>query len=125
MGDEKFLYGDLTGALIHIANKIFNDIGYGYREKIYQKAFEKELSKNCIQYRREAYSKILYDGEVLGRFYLDFLIENKIAVELKVRREVYESDWVQLLNYLKSEDLKVGLLIVISKHGVVVKRLVN
>jgi GxxExxY protein len=125
MGDNKFLYGDLTGTLIHLANQIFEDIGYGYREKIYQNAFEKTLIKNCIRYRREEYSKILYDGEVVGRFYLDFVIEDKIAVELKVRREVYESDWIQLLNYLKSKSLRVGLLLVFSKRGVVVKRLVN
>lgn len=53
------------------------------------------------------------------------MIDDKVAVELKVRREVYESDWIQLLNYLKAKDLRVGLLIVFTKQGVAVKRLVN
>lgn len=106
-------------------NKIFLELGYGYPEKIYQKALEKELKKQKIPYKRECYSKILYDGEVVGRYFLDFLIEDKIAVKLKVRREIYECDWIQLLNYLKARELRVGLLIVFQKHGVKVKRVVN
>lgn len=61
----------------------------------------------------------------MGRYFLDFLIDDKIAVEIKVRREIYEIDWIQLLNYLKANSLKVGLLIVFTKYGVKIKRVAN
>ncbi|MCX6810256.1 MAG: GxxExxY protein [Candidatus Berkelbacteria bacterium] len=118
-------FNDLTEKVIGLAFKVYNNLGYGYQEKIYQQALSKELEASRINFKREKYAKILYDGEVIGKFYLDFLVENKLAIELKVRREIFPSDWTQLLNYLKAEKLKVGLLLVFSKHKVLIKRLVN
>ncbi len=122
---DEYLYADLTEKLIGFVFKIFKEMGYGHPEKIYQKCFESELLGAGLKYQREKYSKIKYDGEVVGRYFLDFLVENTIAVEIKVRREIYENDWVQLLNYLKARNLKVGLLLVFTKSKVIVKRLVN
>jgi len=122
---RKFLYGDLTQKIIISTRTIFDELGYGHPEKVYQKALQKDLLKQKIPFKRESYSKILYDGEVVGRYFLDFLIDDRVAVELKVRREIYENDWIQLLNYLKAKELKVGLLIVFMKSGVAVKRLMN
>lgn len=122
---EEYLFEDLTEKLIGFAFKIFKEMGYGHPEKIYQKCFEAELIVAKLAYQREKYSKIKYDGNVVGRYFLDFLVDNKIAVEIKVRREIYENDWIQLLNYLKARNLKVGLLLVFSKNRVIVKRLVN
>ena len=76
MKDEEFVHGNLTRKIIDTAYKIYESLGYGYPEKVYQRAFEKELAKAKITYQRESYSKILYDGEIVGRYYLDFLIDN-------------------------------------------------
>jgi GxxExxY protein len=92
---------------------------------VYQKALEIEFQKRRIKYRRELFGRIEYDGQIVGRYFLDFFVEDKVALELKVRRQVYESDWIQLLNYLKSENLKVGLLIVFTKYGLKIKRVIN
>jgi GxxExxY protein len=67
----------------------------------------------------------LFDGQEVGKYFVDFEIEDKIAVELKIRNEIYWTHLNQLLNYLKSEKLKIGLLLAISKNGVLIKRLVN
>ena len=122
---HQFLYEELSSQLIGISYSIYNELGYGHPEKVYQKAFEVELRKNKIDYSREKYHKILYDGEVVGKYYLDFLIDKKIALELKVRRELYESDIQQLISYLKATRLKVGILIVFTKTKPLIKRLVN
>ena len=122
---EAYLFEDLTEKLIGFAFKIFKEIGYGHPEKVYQKCFESELASANLEYQREKYSKIMYDGEVVGKYFLDFLVDGKIAVEIKVRREIYENDWIQLLNYLKAKKLKVGLLLVFTKRKVIVKRLAN
>lgn len=122
---EEYLYLDLTEKLIGFAFKIFKEMGYGHPEKVYQKCFELELKNSGVKYQREKYSKIKYDGETVGRYFLDFLVENNVAVEIKVRREIYQNDWIQLLNYLKARNLKIGLLLVFTKSGVIVKRLAN
>lgn len=121
----ELLYKDLTEQIIAICFQVYNQIGYGYPEKIYQKAIELEFKKIGIDYKREVYSKILYDGQIVGKFFLDFLVDGKVALELKVRRNIYESDWIQLLNYLKATDLKVGILAVFTKYKVEIKRVVN
>jgi len=122
---EEYLFANLTEKIIGFAFKIFKEMGYGHPEKIYQKCFARELSQAKLKYQREKYSKIKYDGAVVGRYFLDFLIKDKIAVEIKVRREIYQNDWIQLLNYLKARNLKVGLLLVFTKDKVIVKRVIN
>ena len=116
---------DITKTLIGFAFEIYNELGYGLPEKTYQKAFETCLSRNNIEHSREKYSFITFNGVKVGRYYLDFLINNQLAVELKVRNEIYESDIKQLLGYLKSENIKLGLLLVFSKQGVSIKRIIN
>lgn len=122
---NEYPLAELTDKLIGLAFKVFNELRYGYPEKVYQQALEIELKKERIKFEREKYAKILYDGEVAGRFFLDFLIEDQVAVELKVRRDIYPTDWSQLINYLKAKNLKVGLLLVFTKDKVLIKRLVN
>jgi len=116
---------ELSRKIIGLVFGIYNNLGYGLREKFYQAALEKELKSNRITFSRESYGVVKYKGERIGKYFLDFFIEGKIAVELKVRNEIYQTHVNQLLNYLKSENIKVGLLLVISKQGVLVKRLVN
>lgn len=121
----EYLHQDLTKVIIALCFKVYNQLGYGCPEKVYQKALELEFVENKIQFKRELYSKILYGGKIAGRFYLDFLVDDRVAVELKVRRNVYESDWIQLLNYLKSTGKELGLLIVFTSEKVQIKRVIN
>lgn len=121
----KLLYEELTEKIIKSCFDVYNQMGYGYPEKTYQKALETEFNKKKLDYKRELYSKILYDGKVVGRFFLDFLVEDKVALELKVRRQMYDTDWIQLLNYLKAKHLQVGILTVFTNKTVLIKRVAN
>jgi len=116
---------ELTEKIIGCSFKVFNNLGYGLAERIYQTAMAVELSKNKIQYKKELFGKVIFKEVVVGRYFLDFLVEKKIAVELKVRNEIYDKDVSQLLNYLKSKKLKIGLLLAITKNGIKIKRLIN
>ena len=122
---KKYPESELTEKIIGCAFAVYRELGYGYPEKLYQKAFEIELKKQKFKFIREKYSKIAYDNNIVGRFFLDFFIDDKIAVELKVRREIFEKDWIQLLNYLKATDCQIGLLLIFSKNGLLIKRLIN
>lgn len=125
MEDEKFPETNLTREIIGSAFDVFKELGFGLAEKTYQAALAEALSEKKLEYHREKYSYITFKGKRIGKYYLDFLVENKIAVELKVRNEIYQTDINQLLSYLKSEDVKIGLLIVFTKYGTKVKRLIN
>lgn len=114
-----------TELIIGSCFEVYNSLGYGLKEKYYHNALKKCFEDKKIKYKSEKYGKIKYKNTVIGKYYLDFLVNNKIAVELKVRNEIYQKDINQLLNYIKSEKLPVGLLVVFSKEGVLIKRLAN
>ncbi|OGD63953.1 hypothetical protein A2215_01270 [Candidatus Berkelbacteria bacterium RIFOXYA2_FULL_43_10] len=120
-----YLHKELTHKIIGFSFEIFNKLGYGLPEKTYQKALEAKLVEDGIRFQREKYGKIRLDNVMVGRYFADFIIEEKLVVELKVRNEIYQGHIVQLVNYLKSENYSTGLLIVFSKDGVKIKRIAN
>lgn len=116
---------DLTNKIIKCSFEVFKSLGYGLPERNYQSALAHALDIENLKYSKEKYGKIIFKDKIIGKYFLDFLIEEKVAVEMKVRNMIYETDKIQLLNYLKSKNLKVGLLLVVTKHGVRVKRIIN
>lgn len=122
---EQYPHKELTGKIIKLAFNIYNELGYGLPERVYQKAFKCALSKEKISFTKEAYGKIEFDGEVVGKYFLDFLVDGRVAVEFKVRNEIYKKDVVQLLNYLKAKKIEIGIVLAITRDGIKIKRLVN
>lgn len=123
--NQNYPESKLTEIIIGCAFKVYNELQYGLSERMYQRALAKELRKHELDLKKEKYGLIKFDGEVIGRYFVDFIVQNKIAVEMKVRREIYQKDINQLLNYIKSENLSVGLLLAFSKEGVKIKRIIN
>lgn len=121
--NSEYPEAELTSKLIGFAIKIFKEIGYKYPEKVYQKAFENELIKSKIKFKRESYCKITIDDKIIGSFKLDFLVDDKVVVELKVRDRIFNSDIAQVLTYLKTNKVKIGLILLFSSNGVKIKRL--
>ncbi|MFA7244240.1 MAG: GxxExxY protein [Patescibacteria group bacterium] len=116
---------ELTRNIIGCAFEVYKALGYGLSEKTYQNALSESLAKKQLEFQREKYGFVTFNGKKVGKYYLDFLVAGKIAVELKVRNEIYETDVRQLLSYLSSEKIQVGLLIVFTKNGAKVKRLIK
>ena len=104
---------------------IFKELGFGYQEKYYQRAFEELLIKNKLAYKRELYCPIKFNEKIIGKYYLDFLIENKIIVELKISNEMYQKHFQQVYGYLKLNNIKVGLLALITPKKIKINRIVN
>lgn len=103
----------------------FNALGPGHREKTYQKALEAILTKQGIGYESQLYVPVKIDEKIISKYYLDLLIEGKIAIELKTGDHFHKRDIVQLLSYLKSKKLLLGMLINFTFNGVQSKRIVN
>lgn len=120
-----FMHKDLTEQLIGAAFKVYNKIGYGFREKEYQRAYASELVLAGLGFTREVYGTLKYNEKVISKFYLDFLVEEKVVVELKVAEDFYKKHFEQVMAYLREKNLNVGLLIIFTSQRVLVKRIVR
>ena len=99
------------------AMRVYNLLGSGFLEAVYQEAFEIELDNRHIPYEREKELEIYYDGIKLGKKYVaDFVCYDKIIVELKAVKELDDSHRSQLYNYLKATGYKLGFLINFGKY---------
>lgn len=121
---EQYPESELTYILIGIAYEIYNNVGAGFHEKIYQAAYEKELQDKKIKFKRELYCNYVYKNSKIGRFFVDFLIEQKVVVEIKARGEIVDRDIAQTLAYMKMNQIKVGLILLFGGKGVKKKRLI-
>ena len=119
------VYPELSYKIIGITFKIFNQIGYGYQEKHYQRALASEFGKQGIKYEREKEIEIKYNNELIGKYYLDFLVEDKMILELKVVPEFQKRNLRQTLEYLNTTGLKLAILINFTLKGVQYRRVIN
>lgn len=122
---SNLIYEDLTYKLNGFAYKIDNDLGFGYKEITYSDAFEQLLMKNDISYKREIYAPISFDGKIISKRYYDFLVDDKIVLEIKRGDYNYKQTFTQLLEYLVSSGIKLGLIIRYTRNGVRIKRVPN
>lgn len=122
---ETLIYKDLSYKINGLAFKIDNQIGFGQSEKVYCDALEKLFIKENIPYKRELYAPIKIDGELVAKRYFDFLVDDKIIVEVKVGDYSFKEVCSQLFRYLKQEDVKLGLIIRFNRTGVSIKRIPN
>ena len=107
----KLLYEDLTYKIIGAGQEVYKQLGPGYLESVYEDALCYELDLRNIAYQRQIDLDVTYKDVIFERkFRADLLVENKVLVENKAIKKIVNQDEAQLLNYLKTTGLKVGLL---------------
>ena len=109
--NQDFKYKELTEKIIKIFYRVYNNLGYGFLEKVYENAMMIEFKKEGIFAVAQFAIKVFYEGEVIGEYYADILVDNKVIVEIKAAKHLVEENEAQLLNYLKATDIEVGLLL--------------
>ncbi len=114
---------DLTYKIIGCAMKVHNTLGNGFQEVIYQRCLAIELEKNEINYEREKEMPIYYEGLEVGTRRADFIVEDRIMVELKVVINFEDVHLAQGLNYLSAYNLETGLLLNFGSTSLQTKRL--
>ena len=102
---------ELTAKIIECAFKVHKNLGFGFLESIYRNALMIELSKAGLQADMEKKIRVHYDGQSIGDFVADVIVENKIILELKCIKQNNPMHEAQLVNYLKATGIEVGLLI--------------
>jgi GxxExxY protein len=105
-----FEHKELTEKIIKTFYTVYNKLGYGFLEKVYENAMMIELKKEGISAASQSPIRVLYEGEIIGEYYTDILVGNKVIVEIKAAKKLVEENEAQLLNYLKATEIEVGLL---------------
>lgn len=108
---KDFKYKELTEKIIKIFYRVYNKLGYGFLEKVYEKAMMIECKKEGIPAVSQYPIKVLYENEIIGEYYADIVVDNEVIIEIKAARQLAREHEAQLLNYLKATDIEVGLLL--------------
>lgn len=122
---DDLLYPELSYKLMGILFEVHNKMGYGFLERYYQKAIAAELRKNNIPFTEQTKVELIIEDEVLTNGFVDFIIDNKIILELKQGDKFLKTNIDQLHSYLKMSNLQLGILVNFTSRGLLYKRVVN
>jgi len=122
MIDEQYLYSELTDKIIKCYYTVYNCLRYGFLEKVYENALCIELNKLGLSMESQRRIDVYYDGKIVGEYYADIFVDNKIIIELKACESLCLEHSYQLLNYLRATDIEVGLLLNFGKKPEFVRK---
>ncbi len=100
-----------TEKIIKVFYKVYNKLGYGFLEKVYENAMMIEFEREGIPAVSQFAIKVFYEDKIIGEYFADILVDNKVIIEIKAARNLTLENEAQLLNYLKATDIEVGLLL--------------
>ena len=121
---DKLLHRATTEVIIGAAFEVHRELGYGFLERVYQRALQVELIRRGVAAEIERRIQVQCKGAVVGDYDGDLIVADSVAVEIKVNPQYDKRDEAQLLNELKATGLKVGLLVNFGRNKVKYKRLV-
>ncbi len=105
------LCAELTDTIIGCYYTVYNHLGYGFLERVYEKALSSELVERGLTVKAQQPITVMYKNLTVGEYFCDLLVDNKVIVELKASKTLLAEHEAQLLNYLKATDIEVGLLL--------------
>ena len=112
---SSILHKDLTGSILKLFYEVYNELGHGFLEKVYQNALYSELKNNGFEVESQKQIKVYYKNVEVGEYFADLIVNDKVILELKATETITEAHEFQLLNYLKSTNIEVGLLLNFGK----------
>lgn len=113
---EQYLHKDLTSKIIQCYYRVYNKLGYGFLEKVYENAMMIELKKMGMSCFNQQPIEVFYENHIVGNYYADIIVEDEIILELKAAETLCEEHEYQLINYLKATDKEIGLLLNFGKR---------
>jgi GxxExxY protein len=122
--NEKIIYKELSYKIIELALDVHNELGCGFLEKVYENAMMMLLDREKIPARQQAPADVYFQGKVIGQYFADILVDNKLILELKTVDAIENIHIAQVLNYLRATGIKLGLVLNFGKPKFEYKRLV-
>jgi GxxExxY protein len=104
-------HAELTEKIIKAFYQVYNTLGSGFLEKVYEWALELELQEMGLHVRHQAQIEVYYKGELVGEYFADLLVEEAVILEIKAVEKLADENGAQLVNYLKATRIDVGLLL--------------
>ena len=121
----ELIYPELSYKVVGILFKVHSKLGGEYQEKYYQRAVALALKEENFPFKKEIKVDLTFNSEKIGKYFLDFLIEDKVILELKATPRFNREDFRQVSAYLKAKDLKLGILANFRGDKLVYKRILN
>lgn len=122
---ENFKHTEITELIIKAYYNVYNQLGYGFLERVYQRAMMIELCKFAINCEQQKNLKVFYEGFEVGDYYADLVVDDKVIVELKAVEKLAPEHEVQLVNYLKATGIEVGLLLNFGPRAQIKRRVLS
>jgi GxxExxY protein len=119
----EFLHKDITGQIIKAFYKVYNELGYGFLEKVYLNALIIELKTMSLHCEKQKPIRVFYNKEIVGEYFADIIVNGCVILELKAAECLMEEHEFQLINYLKATEIEVGLLLNFGKEPVFKRKL--
>jgi GxxExxY protein len=110
MEEKNYLHSELSGKIIKAFYNVYNTLGYGFLEKVYENALMIELQKLNLKCVQQQHLDVYYEETKVGDYFADIIVEDTIIVELKAAESLAPEHEAQLVNYLRATDIEVGLL---------------
>jgi len=123
--EKRILYKELSYEIIGLAMEVHSKLGYGFLEKVYENAMMVLFRREGIKAKQQAPITVYFEGEVVGEYYADILVEDKIILELKAVEKIVNAHISQTLNYLKATGLELAILLNFGKEKLEYERLAN
>ncbi len=117
------LHDEITSRIIASSYRVYRVLGYGFLEKVYERAMVIDLRSGKVHIDQQVGIKVYYNGQIVGNYYADLLAEGKVIIELKAVDVLAEEHELQLINYLKATDIEVGLLLNFGPRPQVIRKI--
>ena len=108
---DSFLHKKLSDSILKTYYEVYNCLGYGFLEKVYQNAMYFELKEQGFKVEAQKQIKVYFKGKIVGEYYADLLINDSIILELKACECLMDAHQTQLFNYLKATEIELGMLL--------------
>ena len=123
--EANYKHSEKTDKIIKAFYTVYNRLGYGFLERVYENALVIELAKLGMEARKQVPVKVYYEGNEVGSYFADLIIDNLIIVELKACDGFIDQHEAQLTNYLRASEIEVGLLLNFGPKAQVKRRAFN
>ena len=125
MENKNYLHSQLSNKILSAFYTVYNTLGYGFLEKVYENAMMIELRKAGLNCSQQQHIDVYYDDKKVGDYFTDIIVEDKIIIELKAAENIADEHEAQLVNYLRATDIEVGLLLNFGKKPQHIRRVLT
>src|SRR3954465_15304634 len=113
--ESNYKHSEITSKILKAFFNVYNTLGHGFLEKVYENAMMIELQKLDLKCQKQQAVDVFYDSFQVGQYFADIIVEESVIVELKAAEDLCEEHECQLVNYLRATDIEVGLLLNFGK----------